>query len=123
MSERRLLAIDDEPEMVEFVGIVGESLGYRVEVTGNAKDFKLAFERFNPTTIVMDILMPDTNGIELVKWLVEQKNSARVVMASGVNSVHRSSLIALGEEGGFSLSFLDKPFRIESLRTVLGSAE
>lgn len=123
MTEKRLLIIDDEPELAEFVAIVGDSLGYTVEVTANAGDFKRIFESFNPTTIVMDIVMPEVTGIELVEWLIEQNYTARVVMASGMNSVYGKSLAERGEEGGLSMSFLNKPFRLESIRECLGDPD
>ncbi len=119
MPEERLLIVDDEPELAEFVGIVGTSLGYDVMVTGSASAFKQAFESFDPTKIVMDILMPETNGVELVRWLVGRGCTARVLVVSGMISVYGKSIAELASEGELSISFLTKPYRLELLREAL----
>ena len=119
MNRNRLLVVDDEPELGEFVGLIADSLGYEVEITASAADFKRVYETFDPTMIVMDIVMPETNGVELVVWLVERGATARILVASGMTSVYGSSLEKLGEESGLSISFLPKPYRLESLRNAL----
>lgn len=122
MAVKRLLVVDDEPELGEFVGIVGSDLGFEVEVTSSPDDFMEAFGTFKPTTIVMDIVMPETNGVELVKWLIEQECRARVIVASGMNSVYGDCLTLLASGGGISLSFLNKPYRLDALRETLAPA-
>ena len=119
MTEKRLLVVDDEPELAEFVDFVASGLGYQVEVTGGPEEFKRAFERFDPTTIVMDIVMPDVTGVELVKWLIECGCTARVVVASGMNSVYGKELSEIASDNGLSIAFLNKPYRLETLRDVL----
>ena len=122
MTEKRLLVVDDEPELGEFVGIVGSDLGFEVEVTRNPGEFKRAFASFKPTIIVMDIVMPETNGVELVKWLIEQDYCARVIVASGLNSVYGDCLKLIASKNGMSLSFLNKPYRLTTLRETLERA-
>ena len=119
MTKKRLLVVDDEPELGEFVGIVGNDLGFEVEVTRSPGEFKRAFGTFRPTTIVMDIVMPETNGVELVRWLIEQECRARVIVASGMNSVYGDCLAALASKSGISISFLNKPYRLTTLRETL----
>ena len=123
LTEKRLLVVDDEPELAEFVQLVADGIGFEVEVAENADAFKRAFETFRPTTIVMDIVMPDVSGIDLVKWLIDRGCGARVIVASGMNSVYGTSIMDLAEDGGLRLSLLNKPFRLEALRRALQAAE
>jgi len=56
MSEKRLLVIDDEPEIGEFVRKVATGLGYEVRVTTDGHAFQEAYREFCPTTSVSRIL-------------------------------------------------------------------
>lgn len=72
MSEKRLLVVDDEPEFGELVRQVAAGLGYEVRVTTNGRAFQSAYQELQPTVIVMDMVMPEMDGNELVLWLMEQ---------------------------------------------------
>ena len=85
MSEKRMLLIDDELGFREFVGKVATSAGYEVELTSNAKDFMGLYENFDPTLIVMDMIIPEMDGFELMQWLIAQKCRARVLVVTGYN--------------------------------------
>ena len=65
MSSKRLLIVDDEPEFGKFVRKVAEEMEFEVRVTTRAPDFKEAYVAFDPTVIVLDVIMPGTDGIEL----------------------------------------------------------
>lgn len=119
MNRKRLLVVDDEPELGEYVGLVAGAMGYEVEITASAAEFKRVYDSFDPTMIVMDIVMPETNGVELVGWLIKRESTARILVASGMTSVYGSSLEKLGADAGMSISFLAKPYRLESLRDAL----
>jgi CheY-like chemotaxis protein len=67
MSERRLLAIDDEPGVQEIIHSTAVGLDFDTRVTGRADAFKQEYEIFEPTVIMLDIVMPETDGIELIK--------------------------------------------------------
>ena len=68
---KRLLVIDDEPDFADIVRAVGEQLGYAVTVTSGAGDFKHHYALLSPDAIVLDVVMPGTDGIQLVDWLAE----------------------------------------------------
>lgn len=72
MSDKRLLIVDDQPALGEIVRRTAAGLGYDVKVTTHAEEFMAVFDDFNPTAIVLDIVMPDIDGIELVAWLVDK---------------------------------------------------
>jgi CheY-like chemotaxis protein len=73
MHRKRLLIVDDEPRFATFVERVAEPLGYEVEVTNHGRDFQAAYRRKRPDVVVIDMVMPDIDGNELVLWLVEQR--------------------------------------------------
>ena len=69
MSGKRLLAIDDEPDFMEIVRTVAEELGYEVKITDKADQFAEVYETLDPDVIVLDLVMPEVDGVELAQWL------------------------------------------------------
>jgi DNA-binding response OmpR family regulator len=122
-SAKRLLVVDDEPEIREIIRRAASGLDYDVETTENASEFKKAYESFDPTVIVLDIVMPQTDGIELIKWLIECGATAGIIVASGYNPLYAKMAATLGTDRGLSVSYLDKPFKIGALRNAIREAE
>lgn len=120
MKNGRLLIVDDEPEFGEYVGRVGERIGLSVRVTTNAKTFKETFQSFDPTVIVMDIVMPEVDGIELIEWLSENECTAKVILVTGFNPHYADATQKLGEARGMmSVTTLTKPVSLADLKAAL----
>jgi len=119
MTDKRLLIIDDEPEMAEVVRLIGVDLNFETMVTADAVAFMLACEEFKPTVIVLDIVMPEIDGIELLRWLAEQKTTARVIVASAFYPEYAKMSVAIGTARGLAVSKLNKPFELSTLREAL----
>lgn len=119
MTEKRLLVVDDKPEMGELVRRVADNLGYEVKVTIHGEDFMRVFDSFDPTTVVLDIVMPNIDGIELVKWLNDRGCRANVLVASAYNPNYAEMAESLGKASGLNISFIQKPFRVADLRAAL----
>lgn len=119
MTEKRLLIVDDEPDMSEVVRRVAEDLGYEVQVAVDGREFMRTFDSFNPTVVVLDIVMPGMDGIELVKWLHTRGCSARIFVASAFNLEYAKMAEMLGEAEGLDVKLLKKPFQIAALRAAL----
>lgn len=121
MNEKRLLVIDDEPEIGEFVRKVATGLGYEVQVVTDGRSFQNAYHALNPTTIVMDMVMPEMDGNELVLWLMEQHYDANLIIITGYNPDYAKDARLLAEFKGLrSVITLIKPIRLDKLRAVLG---
>ena len=120
MSENRLLVVDDEPDIGEFIRTVAEGEGFAVKVTSTAKDFLQAFDDFAPTAICLDVVMPDTDGIELLKYLADRKCTASILVISGYSKLYLSSAENLGEAFGLPyVKTLTKPLGLATLRDAL----
>ena len=65
MADKRLLIVHDLPGLGEVVGRVARNMGYDVRITTHAEEFKRDIDSFDPTTVVLDIVMPDNYGIDL----------------------------------------------------------
>lgn len=121
MSEKRLLVIDDEPEFGELVRKVAVGLGYEVRVTTQGRAFQEAYHVLRPTTIVMDMVMPEMDGNELVLWLMEQQYDAHLIIITGYSPDYARDARALAEFNGLrSVQTLTKPIGLARLREALG---
>jgi DNA-binding response OmpR family regulator len=120
MTDLRLLVVDDEPEFGEFVRAVAEDLGYEVEVTTRGDDFKLLYDVFNPTVVLLDIIMPEIDGTELVSWLAGRHCTAEIIVATGYSPRYAAAAGSLGRARGLrSVTTLTKPIPIAELRAAL----
>ena len=120
MTDMRLLIVDDDPDVGEFVRDVAEELGYEVRVTTRGNDFKLQYEAFDPTVILLDIVMPEIDGTELVFWLAERHCTAEIIIATGFNPTYAAVADTLGQAKGLnSVTTLTKPIALAELRAAL----
>lgn len=119
-TEKRLLIIDDEPDFGDFVGRVGRQLGYKTVTTRTAAEFQAAYHELDPTVIVMDVVMPDMDGVELIAWLADQGSRAKVIVVSGFNPHYMDWTRHLADARGLaSVESHAKPISLQNLRDAL----
>lgn len=123
MSDKRLLIVDDEPDFGEMVARVAADLGYAVRVTTSGREFQTAYREVQPTLIVLDMVMPEMDGNELVVWLMEQGYAAGLIIITGYNPDYAKDAQLLAEFKGLrSVITLVKPIRLAKLREALSRA-
>jgi EAL domain-containing protein (putative c-di-GMP-specific phosphodiesterase class I) len=116
----RLLLIDDEPAFGRLVKRVAEGCEFEVVATNDAATFTQTAQFWRPTVILLDLKMPGTDGIQLLRRLAADKCDAAIVLTSGADPRILESAIALGRERGLNMSVpAPKPLRLESLRCQL----
>lgn len=118
-SRRKLLVVDDEPDFAELVRDVGQEVGLQTIVAYDLAQFE---ERYSPdlNIIVMDLSMPDADGIELTRWLSEQEYSAHLILMSGVDRQILESTKELATARGLNvIGVLQKPVCIDELEALL----
>jgi two-component system nitrogen regulation response regulator NtrX len=117
MSAARILVVDDE---LEIRGLLKEILadeGYDVDVAGNAAEARASRSAHDPDLVLLDIWMPDTDGITLLREWSESNGtpSCPVVMMSGHGTVETA--VEATRLGAFD--FVEKPLSLAKLlRTV-----
>lgn len=123
MASGRLLVIDDEADIARFIGTVAEGLGFQVTVTTEAEAFITAFNDEKPDVVVIDVVMPNIDGIELVKYLGQAECDARVLVISGFTERYLTNTKILGEAFGLgSVTAMKKPIEITQLEDYLTAA-
>jgi CheY-like chemotaxis protein len=83
-------------------------------------DFRRVYAEFGPTHIVLDVVMPDVDGIEIMQWLAAQGATAKVILTTGYNPKYARMAGMFGTEGGVQMvDTLTKPVRLADLRAAL----
>ncbi|RVQ67526.1 response regulator [Croceicoccus ponticola] len=120
VKQRRLLVVDDEREIGALIKRVGEGVGYEVALAQNSDDFQQEFELAEPDAIVLDLAIPDGDGIELLRYLTEKGCEAEILLISGFDQRVLNTAFRLGTQLGLKMSgTIEKPMRVVDLRAAL----
>ena len=120
MTTRKLLVIDDEPDIARFVAQVAEGLGYEVRSTSDPDEFKKFYTEFEPDVVILDVVMPEVDGIELVKYLADNGCMSKILVISGYAQRYLDNTKSLGEAFGLpSISAMAKPIELPRLEKFL----
>jgi len=116
-----LLAIDDEPGFVAIISRTAESSGFVVDATTDPNTFKTVVSTTSPTVVLLDLQMPDCDGIELLRFLAEAHRRAKIILMSGIDTRVLGLARGMGEDLGLDMGdSVQKPVRPAELRTLLG---
>ncbi len=115
----RILVVDDEPDIRRLVCEILEDEGYQVATAENAGAARELKKAKAPDLILLDIWMPDTDGITLLKeWVAEEVMLCPVVMMSGHGSVEAA--VEATRLGAYD--FLEKPLSLAKLLLIVERA-
>ncbi len=116
----RLLIIDDEAGICDFVSGVAQRFGYEVRATGDPDKFLSWLSDFRPSTLIIDLNMPKVNGIELLHVLGAYHYQGAVLLMSGANPKVLAAVATVGTSHGLNmLGILEKPILVSDLRHAL----
>ena len=121
MSQPRLLLIDDEPALADFMANAAQSSGFVPVVTSDDAQFRDAFLEERPDMVALDLGMPGMDGVELIRFLADQDYRSPVLIVSGFDRRVLESAFRLGEALGLSMAGpIEKPIRLADLEALLG---
>ena len=119
MPQPRLLLIDDEPALAEYLANAASSSGFEPIITERDRDFRAAFLANRPEMVALDLGMP-VDGVELTRFLAEQDYRGPVLIVSGFDRRVLESAFRLGEALGLNMvGPVEKPVRIDALEELL----
>jgi len=114
---KRILIIDDDVELAAYLKGLLEERGYPVNIALTAERGLKLFYDWKPNMILLDILLPDTNGMEVLKQIVEksqQEHSPIIVISTNDTREHRIHAYRLG-----AMDFFSKPIDEELLLALI----
>jgi EAL domain-containing protein (putative c-di-GMP-specific phosphodiesterase class I) len=112
--------MDDNADIAALLANVITGLGCEVRTAASAADFREKVQSFKPHGIVLDLMMPDADGVELLRFLSEADNTAQVLLVSGSDRKVLDVAERLGRELRLRMiGSLQKPLSILDLEQML----
>ncbi|HXG43431.1 MAG TPA: response regulator [Gemmatimonadales bacterium] len=120
MNRPYLLAVDDEPDMAVLVAEVAELEGYEAQALTSGPALLAELAHRAADVIVLDVVMPEMDGIELCRRLAERQCAAALVLISGYDGRYLHDVEALARAHQLRVAAtLTKPLNLAELRAVL----
>ncbi len=117
-AKARILVVDDERSMQEFLEIFFRSEGYHVVTAGDVDTALVHLENDEFDVVISDIQMPGRSGIDLVHATYEMSPETVVIMITAFASTETA--ITAMKEGAYD--YVTKPFKVDELRIVVEKA-
>ncbi|MCP4996164.1 MAG: EAL domain-containing protein, partial [Gammaproteobacteria bacterium] len=117
----RILIVDDEPDIGEFISDVAVDVGFDAVTIHTTEKFEeILSTGFD--LLVLDLVMPGRDGVELLRTMAERHTAVRVILISGFDSgvLHSAQKLAI-EHGLNVIATLNKPIIHEELEQLLGN--
>ncbi len=114
----RVLVIDDEPVVVDVLRELLLKQGYEIEVAGDAAAGRQCLEQQHWDAILLDVMLPDADGMQVLRWIRERNPNLAVVMITAFATVE--SAVDAMKAGAFH--YVTKPFNNEEVRNLVSRA-
>ncbi|HSQ77477.1 MAG TPA: response regulator [Nitrospirota bacterium] len=114
-AKKKVLIVDDEYLIRYSLEKLIEREGYTAFTAGTGHEALRLFEEHRPDIVILDIRLPDSNGLSLLKIIKESCPTVSMIMATGCPDV-QSNVEAL-KMG--ALAYLEKPVDLDSLKTLM----
>ena len=114
MNKIKLLIVDDNENFLELLVEFLTLEGYEVERSIDGNDAKNKFIEFKPDIVLTDVVMPGSDGIELLVELRKIDADIRIIVMSGGNRGHADTYLHMADKLGAD-AILGKPFELSDL--------
>ncbi|MCH8878218.1 MAG: response regulator [Chloroflexi bacterium] len=117
MSKPTVLLIDDEKPYAEIIKAALESLDVEVHIACDSMEALNFLQQITPDLILLDVMMPDVDGLTLLRWLREHSEQDDIpihVVSARARTEDREAALSAGADG-----FLAKPFTIRDLQEMV----
>jgi len=108
MAKQKILVVDDEPDILEMVGVNLKSAGFEVVTAADGEDALRKARQVSPSLIVLDVLLPAADGLEVCKALRRDPVTAAtpiIMLTAKASEVDRIVGLELGAD-----DYVTKPF-------------
>jgi EAL domain-containing protein (putative c-di-GMP-specific phosphodiesterase class I) len=113
--------LDDDAAVGQTIQWIAESLGFEAEFVTGPDEFFLRLDRMCPDIISIDLVMPELDGVEIMRLLAERKSRAKIVIYSGMGTRVLEAAQRSASEHGLSIAgVISKPISKEALRSLVG---
>jgi len=119
---QEIYIVDDDIQMARMLSVAIEASGFKTHVFSDAMDF-LAIPTAEQDAILLDLNMPDMDGIEVIRALAEKKCKSGLILMSGNDTgvLHSAEKLARAHSLNVIIS-LCKPIQVGMLQLLLGGS-
>ncbi len=107
---KKILVVEDEPTLQETLSYNLEREGYDVEIVGDGADALTTARELKPNLIVMDIMLPSMDGLEVTRILRQEMNIPIIMLTARDDEIDRVIGLEIGAD-----DYLTKPFSMREL--------
>ena len=118
MNAARILIADDEPSSVELLGYYLREKGYTVKCAANGRECLENVASFKPEILILDIRLPDADGLEILRCLKEGGGELHVIIVTAFHDM--ATTIRAMKFGAFE--YIPKPIDVDELELAIGRA-
>ena len=120
MRKTHLLVIDDDIQLRNMLADIADEAGFNAAVTGCPDDFFRLHEAHEPSIVMIDLMMPEMDGVEIIRRLGERTSRANIILMSGADDKVLSSARRLAEGYGLLVqTVLSKPIEVTAIESFL----
>jgi len=110
MSELSILVVEDEPSIAEVVGLYLQRAGYQVQTATDGKIAMTMLEKGIPDLVVLDLMLPEVDGLSLTRWLRDRSNVPIIMLTARREEIDRIAGLEMGAD-----DYVVKPFSPQEL--------
>ena len=118
MVQETILIVDDEPHILELLSVALEDEKYRIVQAKNGKEALAKFKEEKPYLVLLDIRMPDLDGLEVLRQIEESNQTSSVIMMSAYGAME--TVLEAIKQGAYD--YLTKPVDLEKVKVLVRRA-
>ena len=115
LAQKHILIVDDDPSVLRSLARYLKKKGYRVSEASGGRDAIEKVEKDPPHLVLLDVVMPDMDGIETLNLIRQRFPDVDVVMISAL----KEEIVAKESIKMGAYEWLPKPFSLETLETTI----
>lgn len=110
MNEKTILVVEDEASIAEVVSLYLKRAGYQVQIASDGKQAMSIFENQMPGFVILDLMLPQVDGLSLTRWLRERSNVPIIMLTARREEIDRIMGLEMGAD-----DYVVKPFSPQEL--------
>jgi DNA-binding response OmpR family regulator len=110
MSENLILVVEDEASIAEVVSLYLKRAGYSAQIAADGRQAMTLFERRKPDLVILDLMLPEVDGLSVARWLRERSNVPIIMLTARRAEIDRITGLEMGAD-----DYVVKPFSPQEL--------
>ena len=106
----KILVVDDDENISEIINMYLESSGYSSKIVNTGKKAQELFLEYNPDLVILDIMIPGIDGIDVLKWIRKQREVPIIMLTAKGDTFDKVLALELGAD-----DYIVKPFEPKEL--------